>query len=230
MSTTEIEAGWIDPGDAFLVSLRNHDGRTRDAFTAAIEATPFFSGNPPQNGYEAITNIDGVLDQGRSNVDLNFADLKIWTATASHETSAYGDVLLQPDQVLTSQQLNDTLDDGRTRALAPATAMLSVTPSELQMGVLSLVDAMAAFGNGLADQGGEPHPVSESSHALQTSASVFVSPNTTSQLVQALRQFDANGNAITGQSGQHTAVNGLAATDSGKPADNSGGLLAVGRG
>ncbi len=230
MSNTEIEAGWIDPGDAFLVSPRNHDGGTRNASTAAIEATPLFSADQPLNGYESITDIDRVLDQGRSHVDLNFADLKIWTATASNETSAYGEVLLQPVQLLASQQLNDTLDDGRTRALAPVTAMLSVTPSEMQIGVLSLVDAMAAFGNGLADQSGDPQSASEAPPALQTSASVFVSHNTTSQLVQALRQFDANGNAITSQSGQHTAVNGLAATDSGKPADNSSGLLAVGRG
>jgi hypothetical protein len=221
MSTTAIDAGWIDPGDAFLVSLRNYHGNTTDAFTIAIEANPLFSANQPLSGYEAITDIDRVLDQGRSNVDLNFADLKIWTATASNETSAFGEVLLQPEHELASQQLNGTLDGGRNRLLAP---------SEIQMGVLSLVDAMAAFGNGLADQRSDPHPVSETSHGLQSSAAVFVSPNTTSQLVHALRQFDANGNAITGQSGQHTAVNGLAATDSGKPADNSGGLLAVGRG
>ena len=248
MSTAEIASDWTDPGDDFLVSQRNYDGSIMDGFTTASEKNPLFNGGQPQTGYGTITDFDRSLDQNRSNIDLNFAELKIWTAASSNEAGAYGELLSHSDLGLASLNLNETpawaekplvatqlasnftLDDGRSRVLAPPMATPSVAPSEMQIGVLDLVDAMAAFGNGLADQSDPQHSNASGDTALQTKTAAFVSHNTTSQLAQALSQFDANGNAVLGLAGQNNAVTGLTASDSTKPTDNGAGLLAVGKG
>jgi hypothetical protein len=64
--------------------------------------------------------------------------------------------------------------------------------------------------------------------AAPQTASAGYAGNATNQLVQALRQFDANGNLVGTPS---TAVPTLTATNSGNPArDIDGQQLAVGKG
>ncbi len=93
----------------------------------------------------------------------------------------------------------------------------------MQAGVYGLVDAMAAFGQRHANKPFELYEAQGDSSDQQSRVAGSASLNTTSQLVQALRQFDANGNPISQAS--HT-VAALAGADSHKPPESTG-VLAI---
>jgi hypothetical protein len=108
-------------------------------------------------------------------------------------------------------------------------AVLSVEPTVMQQGVASLVDALSSFGQ-KATFKNDPGLSTDTASTTATSgtrAAITTISSTTSQLVQALRQFDANGNPIAGPA---NAVNGLNTTDPSKTAANAAGVLAIGRG
>ena len=133
--------------------------------------------------------------------------------------------------------------DGHTQALADvwfvadkptaasqAPAVLTVTPTDMQMGVFGLVEAMAAFGQNHANRKFDLYEEAGSATPLERARAATVSNSTASHLAQALSQFDANGRPVLTLASQQTTVAGLTANDSGKLADNTAGLLTVGKG
>jgi hypothetical protein len=100
----------------------------------------------------------------------------------------------------------------------------------MQMGVFGLVDAMAAFGQTHANRKFDLYEEAGSATPLERARAATVGNSTASQLAQALSQFDANGRPVLNLASQQTTVAGLTANDSGKLADNTAGLLTVGKG
>ena len=117
-----------------------------------------------------------------------------------------------------------TSQDKVTAAAAPPSApVLTVEPTPMQLGVFGLVDAMAAFGQSHADKPFELYEAENSASDLQSHVAGSASLNTTSQLVQALRQFDANGNLVAQSS---STVAALSANDQNKQPETVG-VLAI---
>jgi hypothetical protein len=180
-------------------------------------------------------NSNGFNDYGelQSLSDLNIVSLDLNAAPTS--TKDNGNTI----GLISSYQTND----GRTQALADvwfvadkptpvshAPAALTVTPTDMQMGVFGLVDAMAAFGQSHANRKFNLYDEAESATPLERARAATVGSSTASQLAQALSQFDANGRPVLNLPSHQTTAAALTANETGKLADNTAGLLTVGKG
>ena len=116
------------------------------------------------------------------------------------------------------------------QAAAVAPGVLSATPTEMQMGVFGLVDAMSTFKRFHANKKFDLYEESIDPQILQGVKAGFPLSSTINQMVLALSQFDANGNQIMGQNIQQNAVSALTAPDSSKRPGNTVALLAIGNG
>ena len=182
------------------------------------------------------TNSNGITDAGEllTLQDLGVVSLDVNATPTS--TKDNGNTLGLVSNYQTNDGNTHTLADVWFVADKPKAASAITTPNlppiaptEMQMGVTSLVDALASYGHHhiirkldmYADEGNEAFP--------RTASPVSMS-STTNQLVQALSQFDANGNQVVGQNNQQSTIAGLAATDPNKQTDSTAGLLTVGKG
>ena len=225
MTTAANASGWVDPGDGFLSLSRHHDGSISDA--------------PDQrgaNGYHVLADIATSHDVHAVHTDIDLANVKVWTAMASngaieHDTSA---------PLVSASTANDRrppvlaeawfqTDKPLSTAAKPAPSPLTVAPTEMQLGVADLVAAMTQFGQNPMVKGSDHSSNASCADVMRATASVG-SSNVTSQLVQALSQFDANGNTVLRHAGQRSTVAGLANYDTDKPANHSAGMLTVGKG
>jgi hypothetical protein len=182
------------------------------------------------------TNSNGSSDTGELHA---LADLGIWNLDLNAvptQTRDNGNTVGLVSSYQTRDGNTHTMADvwfvaEKDRASATAALsqpILEVEPTPLQMGVASMVDAMAGFGQKHTYQtetvfGGDD---ASASGPLQSATSGYAVANT-SQLVQALRQFDANGNLVS-SNGQQDAVASLSPTDTKRLSLAASGQLAVG--
>jgi hypothetical protein len=225
MTSAANATGWVDPGDGFLSLSRYHDGSISDA--------PDPRG---ANGYQVLADMATSHDSHAVSTDIDFADVKVWTAVASNGATDHD----KTAHLVSASTANDRrppvlvdawfqADKPLATAATPAPGPLTVAPTEMQMGVADLVAAMTQFGQNPMAKGTDLSSDASGADVSRATASVGAS-NLTSQLVQALRQFDSYGNPVLPHAGQRSTVSGLAEYDTGKPADNIAGMLTVGKG
>ena len=225
MTPAANATGWADPGDGFLNLSRHHDGSISDA------ADPRGA-----NGYQMLADMATSHDSHAVSTDIDFADVKVWTAVASNGAKDQDSAA----HLFSASTANDRrppvladawfqTDKPLEAAATPAPGPLTVASSEMQMGVADLVAAMTQFGQNPMAKGTDLSSDAIAADVSRATASVGAS-NLTSQLVQALSQFDSYGNPVLQHAGQRSTVSGLAEYDTGKPADKIAGMLTVGKG
>ena len=182
------------------------------------------------------TNANGISDAGElhSLEDLGIVSFNLNPVGTS--TKDHGNTVGLVSSYQTSDGSSHTLADvwfvaDKNRATpiaatAPSQPILTVEPTELQQGVTSLVDALASFEHKHVYKIRDAYDPTDGSATLKFGDTAPAASSTTNQLVQALRQFDANGNPV---GGPQNTVAGLAATDPNKQTDGAGGVLAMGR-
>lgn len=236
MTEAASVTGWTDPGDGFLVLKRKHDGSVDHGSERLVDATLLPGDNNASSGYQLLSDLGTGYDSRPINTDINFADLKVWTALASDGTGdSYdaGTIGLVSSDPFKNRQLPVLADvwlpSDKPQHTAATRSELTVAPTDMQLDVAGLVDAMAHFGNNPLLKGADVSADGGDTAVLRTTAPVVAS-NLTRQLVLALSQFDANGNAVLGQATQQNTFSGLTESDPSKPPHNTAGLLTVGKG
>jgi hypothetical protein len=182
------------------------------------------------------TNSNGITDAGEllamQDLGIVSLDLQATSTTVKDNGNTIGLVSSFEDASGNNRTLADVwfVTDKQNTAAATPNQILTVEPTPMQAGVFGLVDAMAAFvESGAAknfDLYGDGTQATASAQTAATGgASLFSS---TSQLAQALSQFDANGKPVRLVAAEPVVAE-LTLTDS-KPRDSANGFLAIGNG
>jgi hypothetical protein len=226
-SGQKLQTGWVSPGDGLLVLDRNHNGVIDSGAELFGTSTVLPDGSKAANGYAALKAMDSNGDGVISNKDAGWADLKIWRDGNSDGVSQSGELVSLDSLGITKLNLAATptsvMDngnwiglvssfetaDGKTHAMADvwfATQPVpSNAPADLRTNVNGLVQAIASFADlqSATGQGAASTRLDLSSSSTAT-GKVAMATNV-GGLVNALSQFDAQGNPLT-PSGAVTAA------------------------
>ncbi len=210
-----VQTGWVTGGDGLLVLDRDGDGTIRDGSELFGSATRLSDGSTASNGYVALRELDTNGD-GRLTVDdARFADLKLWIdngdgisqASELKTLSEMGVASLDLNARQTADKNNGnwlgltssyTRTDGREQAMADvwfvadkAAAQAPNTP-DLRNKIGSLVDVLARFDS----NGSYAAPSGTASPAFVGNATAVAPASGVLGMVQAMKQFDANGQPL----------------------------------
>jgi hypothetical protein len=211
---TPTATGWVESGDGLLVMDRNLDGRITNGQELFGSATPLAPTGTAADGFAALATLDANHDGKIDAQDPGFAQLQVWvdgnsdgqSATAElHSLASLGIVSLDLNAAPTLTKDNGNVvglvsayqtADGSTHALADV--WLAVDHSSLQSNVTSLVDALASFGTAPPVAAAPAATVTPSTpQPVPVPAVTVLAPTSTTGLVAALQQFDANGRDLT---------------------------------
>jgi hypothetical protein len=209
---TAVNTGWVGQGDGLLVMDRNHDGVINDGSELFGSSTTLADGEKAANGYVALAELDTNHDGAITSADASFADLRVWVDSNVDGISAAAELksldALGITQLGLAAATSSAVDngnlvgltstyqtaDGATHAAADVWfAVQTPSPSQADLGsrVSSMAQAIGAFDSTSA----EP-----SAGVVDGLTAVVSAENRTplavSSLVEAMRQFDANGKPI----------------------------------
>jgi hypothetical protein len=214
-SGQKVHTGWVGAGDGLLVLDRNGDGAIGDGGELFGTATTLADGSKASNGYAALRELDANGDGAISNADAGYGDLKVWIDSNADGVSQSGELRtldslgiarLNVDANATSAKDNGNwvglastyeTTDGKTHASADVWFVAERPQPDLRSKVTDLVQAMASFdGAPTGDTNGSGIPQLDISG--NTSANLAANVG---GMVDALKQFDSNGNRIGQGSG-----------------------------
>ena len=238
---------------------RNHDGLINDGSELFGTATTLVDGTKAANGYVALAELDANGDGLMTSADAGFADLRIWVDGNSDGVSQAGEVrtldsvgVAKLDLAASTSWANNNGNfeglvsgyetmDGTRRAMADVwfvadkNEYANIAPVEtalnenLSFKVGGLVDAIGAFNESssamtnIVTMSGVVPPAGAASVAVTSVVA------TVSGIVDALKQFDPNGNTlvVSAPIQSVSALGSLTAPTLPDPA--SAGILAVGK-
>jgi hypothetical protein len=199
--------GWVAPTNGLLVEDLNKDGKINNGSELFGSGTSLSDGTKAVDGFQALsqldTNHDGVID----SIDAQFADLSVWVDSNSNGVTDAGELKSLTDIGVKSLNLNSivsssmdngnliglvssyTTTDGQTRELADV--WLATSSSPLSTAVSNLTSTLNAFIEGQSS-------VSSTSQSLALGQNKNdAQGSNTGTLVNALSQFDVNGNLVS---------------------------------
>jgi hypothetical protein len=215
--------GWVSSTDGLLVMDRNADGSINDGSELFGSATTLADGSKAANGYVALSELDTNQDGMVSSLDAGFAKLQVWVDANSDGVSTGGELKSLTDMgisnisVVAERNISSNngnivgltssyqTTDGANHAAADVwfitdeaktglpVADVTAKPVGLSARVSDLVNAMGQFDTAA--------PANSLQGSLgqgitgQTAAGAAVAVGS---MVDMLRQFDANGNAVLG--------------------------------
>jgi hypothetical protein len=217
--------GWVSSADGLLVMDRNADGSINDGSELFGSATTLADGSKAANGYVALGEMDANRDGMVSSLDAGFDKLQVWVDANSDGVSTGGELKSLTDLGISSisvvAERNISKDngnivgltssyqttDGASHAAAdvwfvtdeakttPPAASASAKSADLGTKVSDLVQAMGQF-DAAAPSSSLQGSLTQGS--TSTSAGAALSAVAVGSMVDVLRQFDANGNAVLG--------------------------------
>jgi hypothetical protein len=200
--------GWIAPTNGFLVDDLNHDGKINSGAELFGSGTSLADGTKATDGFQALSQLDSNHDGVIDAKDAKFGELSVWVDANSNGTNDPGELKSLTDLGVQSLNLASnssnamdngnliglvssyTTTDGQTKALADV--WLATTSSPLNNSVNNLTSALNAYMDG---QNPDTQPA-DLSLAKEATAQSSGNGTNTGTLVNALSQFDANGNLV----------------------------------
>jgi hypothetical protein len=244
---SKVTTGWVDSTDGLLALDRNGNGSIDDGSELFGTATKLAGGQNASNGYEALAQLDANGDGVIDSKDAAYSQLKVWVDANGDGVSQSGELKSLASQNIASVNVNGdktaakdngnwigmqstfTKTDGSTAATGDvwfttdkSAAEAAATADTLRGKVGNMVQAMAAFnaGDAGAAAGGLTLP-----NLAGTQTGLLASVGT---MVDVMKQFDANGNKVSGSNAAMTSTAESLAKSVSTPQD-SGFLTTGGR-
>ncbi len=231
-----VQTGWVGAGDGLLVMDRNLDGAINDGSELFGSSTGLSDGTKAVDGYQALAQLDTNHDGVISSADAQFSQLGVWIDGNADGLSGAGEVKslaqLNITQLSLKAQTGTDTNNGNLLGLtasyqttdgvshAAADVWFAVRPAEtnalasnaLPANVSRLAQAIGQFG-GEAVEGSAG--VQKLTETTQTAAKQNNNLASTTQMVEAMRMFGAQGatlaNAEAGLNANPAAARSLSA-------------------
>lgn len=214
----DSSTGWVDKGDGLLALDRNGDGVINDGSELFGSSTKLATGKKAQDGYAALrdldANKDGVIDAN----DAAFKDLRVWIDGNSDGVSQAGEVKSMQDvgiaKISTEANKSFAKDngnwvgltssyetvDGKTHAAADVWFVADKSgkaDEDLRNKVSGMAQSIGAFQEA-ASAGGQWQQagIAGLNSVSAALASSELPTAQVHQMVDVLKQFDANGNLL----------------------------------
>ncbi|MBI5920050.1 MAG: heme utilization protein, partial [Betaproteobacteria bacterium] len=214
-SGQKLQAGWVAGGDGLLVLDRNKDGAINDGSELFGSATVLPNGQKAEDGYAALRAMDSNGDGVITSDDAGFADLKIWVDGNTDGSSNSGELKSLAELGITKLNLNanasTATDNGNLIGLVSsyetsdgvthqmADVWFATQPADLTAKVTGLTQAIAEFIDN-PDTGAVGTTLNLAAGDTPVIQSLAISTNV-GGIVDALKQFDANGNLLASAAG-----------------------------
>ena len=200
--------GWVAPSDGLLVEDLNNDGQINNGSELFGSGTNLADGTKAVDGFQALSQLDSNHDGVIDAKDTQFSKLSVWVDANSDGVTDAGELKSLTDLGVQSLNLaattSTTMDngnliglvssytttDGQTKELADV--WLATSSSPLNTSVNNLTSALNAYLDGQSPD----TQTADLTLAKDPNAQGAQSANT-GALVNALSQFDANGNLIS---------------------------------
>jgi hypothetical protein len=221
---SKVTTGWVDATDGLLALDRNGNGTIDSGAELFGTATKLANGQTASNGYEALAQLDvngdGVIDAK----DAAYDQLKVWVDANGDGVSQSGELKSLASLDIASIDVNGdktsakdagnwigmqstfTKTDGSTAATGDvwftadkSAAQAAATTLSSKVG--SMVQAMTAFN--AADPGAATGGLTLPNLAGGAQTGLLASVGT---MVDVMKQFDANGNKVTGANAAMTST------------------------
>ena len=211
-----VQTGWVGSGDGLLVMDRNLDGAINDGSELFGSSTALTDGTKAVDGYQALAQLDTNHDGVISSADAQFSQLGVWIDGNADGLSSAGEVKslaqLNISQLSLNAQTGTDTNNGNLLGLtasyqttdgvshAAADVWFAVKPVEanaqasLPTNVSRLAQAIGQFGGETAE--GSPG-VQKLTDTTQTAANQNNNLVSTTQMVEAMRMFGAQGLTLT---------------------------------
>ncbi len=200
--------GWVAPSDGLLVEDLNNDGQINNGSELFGSGTNLADGTKAVDGFQALSQLDSNHDGVVDAKDTQFSKLSVWVDANSDGVTDAGELKSLTDLGVQSLNLaattSTTMDngnliglvssytttDGQTKELADV--WLATSSSPLNTSVNNLTSALNAYLDGQSPD----TQTADLTLAKDPNAQGAQNANT-GALVNALSQFDANGNLIS---------------------------------
>ena len=214
-----VNTGWITSGEGFLVLDRNNDGVINDGSELFGSSTRLGNGEMATNGFVALRDLDSNNDGMITSLDANWSHLKVWVDTNPNASTGtfygldslsitalnlgyttsgamdHGNVIGQVSSYQTSDgtqhEMSDVWFSQSQMTTAPSIATPILPAGDMAANVGGLVQAMGSFNATQVTKTGATTSIDLPSTTTAPSAGLNVGG-----IVNALSQFDINGNQI----------------------------------